>query len=144
MVVVECVLFISVNLFPLLPVCTAFPGSPSRRPISASRGPPHAGLYRLQRRPPSPIFSTMLHRFSYWAHKTMTLHSMPLATMITNNFCACLGFSLSHIRQKCFVFVEFKTSCFRVSTCFNGCAAAMDARLGFGTRLRWFCDRGVW
>ena len=28
--------------------------------------------------------------------------------------------------------------------CFNGCAAAMDARLGFGTRLRWFCDRGVW
>ena len=25
-----------------------------------------------------------------------------------------------------------------------GCAAAMDARLGFGTRLRWFCDRGVW
>ena len=26
---------------------------------------------------------------------------------------------------------------------FNGCVAAMDARLGFGTRLRWFCDRFV-
>ena len=26
---------------------------------------------------------------------------------------------------------------------FNGCVAAMDARLRFGTRLRWFCDRFV-
>ena len=43
-----------------------------------------------------------------------------------------------------FIFVEFRTTFFWVSTCFNGCAAATDARLGFGTRLRWFCDRGVW
>ena len=41
-----------------------------------------------------------------------------------------------------FIFVEFRTTFFWVSTCFNGCAAATDARLG--TRLRWFCDRGVW
>ena len=27
---------ILLNLFPLLPACTAFPGSPSRRPISTS------------------------------------------------------------------------------------------------------------
>ena len=40
--------------------------------------------------------------------------------------------------------IEFGTTFLRVLTCFNGCAAAMDARLGFGTRLRWFCDRGVW
>ena len=52
----------------------------------------------------------MLHRFRYWAHKTMTLHSMPLVTMHTNNFCACRWFWMSHIRQKCFVFIEFKTS----------------------------------
>ena len=45
---------------------------------------------------------------------------------------------------KHFIFVEFRTTFFWVSTCFNGCAAATDARLGFGTRLRWFCDRGVW
>ena len=74
----------------------------------------------------------------------MMLHSMPLATMITNNFCACRSFSMSQFRQKCLVFVEFMTLFFRVSTCFNGCAAAMDARPGFGTPLRWFCDRGVW
>ena len=74
----------------------------------------------------------------------MTLHSRPLATMITNNFCACRSFSMSQFRQKCLVFVELGSSFFRVLTCFNGCAAAMDARLGFGTRLRWFCDRGVW
>ena len=86
----------------------------------------------------------MLHSFCYWAHKTMTLHSRPLATMITNNFCACRWFSFSQFQQNCFILVEFKTSFFRVLTCFNGCAAAMDARLGFGTRLRWFCDRGVW
>ena len=74
----------------------------------------------------------------------MTLHSRPLATMITNIFCACRSFSMSQFRQNCFVLVEFRTLFFRVSTCFNGCVAAMDARLGFGTRLRWFCDRGVW
>ena len=39
-----------------------------------------------------------------------------------------------------FSFFEFITSFFQVLTCFNGCVAAMGARLGFGTRLRWFCD----
>ena len=74
----------------------------------------------------------------------MTLHSMTLPTMFTNNFCACQSFSFLHIRQICSVLVEFRTSFFQVLTCFNGCIAAMDARLGFGTRLRWFCDSGVW
>ena len=74
----------------------------------------------------------------------MTLHSKPDPTMITNHFCACGLFSQWNIRQNYFVFVEFWTTFFRVSTCFNGSAAAMDAQLGFGTRLRWFCDRGVW
>ena len=119
-------------------------GSLLRRPISTSWPPTHGALKRLQRRPPSPISITILHRICYWAHKTMTLHSIPLATMITNNFCACQSFSMSQFRQNCFVLVKFRTSFFRVSTCFNGCVAAMDARLGFGSRLRWFCDRGVW
>ena len=130
--------------------------SPSYRPVPPSRAPPFAGRNRLPGIPltpalngfktkaPSPIANTMLDRTCYCAHKMMMLHSMSLATMITNNFCACQWFSISHIRQKCFVFVEFRTSFFRVSTCFNGCTAAMDARLGFRTRLRWFCDRGVW
>ena len=78
------------NLSPLLPAYTAFPGSPSRRPISTSRGPPHAGLYQLQRRPPSPIFNTTLHRFSYWAHKrnvsfssSLRLHSFEFRRVLT-------------------------------------------------------------
>ena len=74
----------------------------------------------------------------------MTLHSKPDPTMITNHFCACGLFSKWNIQQNYFVFVEFWTTFFRVLTCFNGSAAAMDAQLGFGTRLRWFCDRGVW
>ena len=133
-----------INLSPLYRPVPAALGSPLRRPISTSWPPTHGALKRLQRRPPSPISITILHRICYLAHKTMTLHSMPLATMITNNFCACRSFSMSQFRQNCLVLVEFRTSFFRVSTCFNGCAAAMDARLGFGTRLRWFCDRGVW
>ena len=64
--------------------------------------------------------------------------------MITNNFCACGLFKVEYPAEFFFVFVEFWTTFFRVSTCFNGSAAAMDAQLGFGTRLRWFCDRGVW
>ena len=73
------------------------------------------------------------------AHKTMTLHTQTLSTTFTNNFCACQS-SFTDIRLICSVFVEFITSFFHVLTCFNGCVAAMDARLGFGTRLRWFCD----
>ena len=77
------------------------------------------------------------------AHKTMTLHTQTLSTMFTNNFCACQSSPFTDIRLICSVFVEFFTSFFHVLTCFNGCVAAMDARLGFGTRLRWFCDRFV-
>ena len=57
----------------------------------------------------------------------------------TNNFWACQSSSFTDIRLICSVFVEFMTSFFQV--CFNCCVAAMDARLGFRTRLRWFCDR---
>ena len=117
--------------------------------------PPFGARYRLPSLPLTPAlngFNEDSHLrspspssiFSHVHIKRWRLHSRPLATMITNNFCACRWFSKSHIRQNCFVLVEFRTSFFRVSTCFNGCAAAMDARLGFGTRLRWFCDRGVW
>ena len=66
-----------------------------------------------------------------------------LSTTFTNNFCACQSSSFTDIRLICSVFVEFITSFFHVLTYFNGCMAAMDARLGFGTRLRWFCDRFV-
>ena len=76
------------------------------------------------------------------AHKTMTLHTQMLSTTFTNNFCACQSSSFTDIRLICSV--EFITSFFHVLTYFNGCVAAMDARLGFGTRLRWFCDRVVW
>ena len=69
---------------------------------------------------------------------------MTRSTMFTNNFCACQSFPFTNIWLICSVLVEFRTSFFQVSTCFNGCVAAMNARLGFGTRLRWFCDRGVW
>ena len=74
----------------------------------------------------------------------MTLHTMMRSTMFTKNVCACQSFPFTNIRLICSVLVEFRTSFFQVSTCFNGCVAAMDARLGFGTRLQWFCDRGFW
>ena len=70
----------------------------------------------------------------------MTLRTMMLSMTFTNNFCACQSSPFTDIRLICSVFVEFITSFFHVLTCFNGCVAAMDARLGFGTRLRWFCD----
>ena len=96
-------------------------------------------LYR-----PVPIAITQQTSIQSPTHKPMTLHSKPDPTMITNHFCACGLFSKWNIQQNYFVFVEFWTTFFRVLTCFNGSAAAMDAQLGFGTRLRWFCDRGVW
>ena len=64
------------------------------------------------------------------AHKTMTLHTMMLPMTFTNNFCACQSSPFTDIRLICSVFVEFITSFFHVLTCFNGCVAAMDARLG--------------
>ena len=73
----------------------------------------------------------------------MTLHTQTLSTTFTNNFCACQSSPFTDIQLICSVFVEFITSFFHVLTCFNGCVAEMDARLGFGTRLRWFCDRFV-
>ena len=126
--------------------------SPSYRPVPPSRAPPLTALKRLPRfplLPPStgcwPPANTMCQeRSTYCAHKmTLTLHTMTLSTMFTNNFCACQSFRFTNIQLICSVLVEFKTSFFQVLTCFNGCMA-MDARLGFGTRLRWFCDRGVW
>ena len=78
------------------------------------------------------------------AHKTMTLHTQTLSTTFTNNVCACQSSPFTDIRLICSVFVEFITSFYHVLRCFNVCVAAMDARLGFVTRLRWFCDRGVW
>ena len=66
----------------------------------------------------------------------MTLHSMTRPTMFTNNFCACQYFPFTNIRFIRSLLVEFSTSFFQVLTCFNGCAAAMDAWLG--SRLRWF------
>ena len=58
----------------------------------------------------------------------------------TNNFCTRQSSPFTGIRLICSVFVEFITSFFNILTCFNGCVAAMDPRLGFRIRLRWFCD----
>ena len=115
-------------------------GSPFLRLKPPSYSPPTTGL----KRPRSPIAIAQQTSIQSPTHKPMTLHSKPDPTMITNHFCACGLFSKWNIQQNYFVFVEFWTTFFRVSTCFNGSAAAMDAQLGFGTRLRWFCDRGVW
>ena len=130
------------NLFPLIPAAL---GSPLRRPVSTSWPPPHAGFKRLQRRPPSPIAIAILHIFSHVHIKRWRCIRGRLRQW-SQIISAHVGDFQSriHIRQNCLVLVEFRTSFFRVLTCFNGCAAAMDARLGFGTRLRWFCDRGVW
>ena len=119
--------------------------SPLYRPKPPSAAPPHTARYRLHRLPLLPAVwppaKTMcLDKSIPCAHKTMTLHTQTLSTMFTNNFSAS---SFTDIRLICSVFVEFNTSFFHVLTYFNGCVAAMDARLGFGTRLRWFCDRFV-
>ena len=106
---------------PPFTACTAFPGSPFYglyhlpgllllRPVPPSRAPPFTACtgfpgshsYRPKSpstRPPSPTANIMLDRSSYCAHKTMTLNSMTLPTMFTNNFCACQSFSFSYIRQ---------------------------------------------
>ena len=120
------------TLSPLIPTETAFRGSPSYRPISPLL--PAAW---------PPAKTMCLDKYIPCAHKTMTLHTQTLSTTFTNNFCACQSSSFTDIRLICQVFVEFITSSFHVLTYFNGCVAAMDARLGFGTRLRWFCDRFV-
>ena len=84
-----------------------------------------------------------LDKYIPCTHKTMMLHTQTQSTTFTNNFCACQSSSFTDIRLICSVFVEFITSFFNVLTYFNGCVAAKDARLRFGTRLRWFCDHFV-
>ena len=123
--------------------------SPLYQPKPPSAAPPLTARYRLHRSPLLPAVwppaKTMcLDKSIPCAHKTMTLlHTQTLSTTFTNNFCACQSSSFTDIRLICSGFVEFITSFFHVLTYFNGCVAAMDARRGFGTRLRWFCDRFV-
>ena len=63
----------------------------------------------------------------------MTLH-----TMTAIDFCACLSASFPDFQLNCYSFDEFVAPFSQVLTLFNSCVAAMNARLGFGTRLRWF------
>ena len=121
----------SLKSFPLIPAETSFRGSPPYHPISPSSIAPLTSRNRSPRRPPKPC---CLDKSIPCAHKTMTLHTMTPSTTFTNNFCACQSSPFTDIRLICSVFVEFITSFFHVLTCFNGCVAAMDARLGFGTR----------
>ena len=108
---IKSVLF---NSFPLLPACTAFPGSHSYRPQTTSSIPP---LTAFNRRPLSARQTMSLNNSSYCTHKTMTLHTMTLHTMFTNNFCACPSFPFTNIRLICSLLVEFRTSLFQVLTC---------------------------
>ena len=138
-IIILLIIFLGfINSIPLIPACTARPGLPLSPPEIAFLESPY---YQPQT---ASIAITQQTSIQSPTHKAMTLHSKPDPTMITNHFCACGLFSKWDIRQNSFVFVEVWTTFFRVSTCFNGSAAAMDAQLGFGTRLRWFCDRGVW
>ena len=113
---------------------------PSYHPISPSSIAPLTGRNRPPGRPPKPC---CLDKYIPCTHKTMTLHTQTLSTTFTNNFCACQSSPFTDIRVICSVFVEFITSFFQDLMCFNSCVAEMDVRLGFGTRLRWFCDRFV-
>ena len=134
-----------INSFPLIPAETAFRGSLSYRPISPSLITPLTGRNRPPGRPPKPCcLDKSIPCAKRWRY-IHTLHTRYIhrCTMFTNNFCACQSSPFTDIRLICSVFVEFITSFLHVLTCFNGCVAAMDAQLGFGTRLRWFCDRFV-
>ena len=66
--------------------------SPSYRPVPPSGAPPLTARKRLPRFPLTalyrpPVKTVCLDNFTYCAHKTMTLHTMTLSTMFTNNFC---------------------------------------------------------
>ena len=68
----------------------------------------------------------------------MTLHTMTLPTTSAIDFCACLSASFPDFPLNCYAFDEFLGPFSQVLTVINCCVAAMNARLGFGTRLRWF------
>ena len=61
---------------------------------------------------------------------------MTLPTTSAIDFCACLSASFPHFQFNCYAFDEFVAPFSQVLTLFNGCLAAMNARLG--SRLRWF------
>ena len=109
-------------------------------PLTARKPLPRFPFYRLIPADWPPAKTMCLDNSTYCAHKTITLHTQTLTTMFTNNYCACQSFPFTDIRLVCSILVVILTSFFQVLTCFNGCVAARDARLGFGTRLRWFCD----
>ena len=124
----------------VIPACTARPGLPLSPPETAFLESPY---YR-------PQTASIADR-----HHPTNFHSV---TYTQNDDAAFEAGSdndhKSFLRMRVIFTVEYPaelfrfrrvwTTFFRVSTCFNGSAAAMDAQLGFGTRLRWFCDRGVW
>ena len=129
------------NLFPLIPACTGRPGLPLLPACTARPGLPLSAPVNgldddSHRRSPS--------HYQASTHKTMMLIWGRLRKW-SQIISAQSGYFKSRISGRNLSFlIEFGTTFLRVLTCFNGCAAAMDARLGFGTRLRWFCDRGVW
>ena len=121
------------NSIPLILACTARPGLPLSPPEIAFLESPY---YRPQT---ASTTTSIADR-----HHPTNFHSV---TYTQNDDAAFEAGSdndhKSFLRMRVIFKVEYPTF-FRVSTCFNGSAAAMDAQLGFGTRLRWFCDRGVW
>ena len=126
-----------INSFPLIPAETAFRGSPSYRPISPSSIAPLTGRYRPPGRPRKPCawinpFLAHIKRWRYIRWRSLW-HSQIISAHVSRLHSRISGW-----------FVQFLSSLFLHSfTCFNGCVTSMDARLGFGTRLRWFCDRFV-
>ena len=126
--------------------------SPLYRPVPPSAAPPLTGRNRLHRSPLLPAETAWLaglqnhaawiepllahiKRWRYfwwrclWRSQIISAHVSCLHSRISGWFIQFLS--------------SFSTSFFRVLTYFNGCVAAMDARLRFGTRLRCFCDRFV-
>ena len=93
--------------------------SHSQRPQTASTTTAIADSHRLLPLNQSPT------------HKTMTLIWGRLRkwSQIISAHAGYFYFRVSGTNH--FIFVEFRTTFFWVSTCFNGCAAATDARLGF-------------
>ena len=59
---------------------------------------------------------------------------MTLPTTSAIDLCACLLASFPDFQLNCYAFDEFVAPFSQVLTLFNGCVAAMNARLGFGIR----------